>query len=66
MNKLYLFLFSINAGCDALPALLSIKDVMKQRKVDGIWKGNDELPVSNCIFEGLLNISVVIIVCFCF
>lgn len=39
-------IFSINAGCAALPALLNIKHVMKQRKVDGIWKAKDELPVS--------------------
>lgn len=38
--------FSINAGCVALPALLSIKHVMKQRNVDDIWSGKDELPVS--------------------
>lgn len=39
-------MFSINAGCTALPALLNIKHVMQQRQVTGIWNGKDELPVS--------------------
>lgn len=39
------YLFSINAGTAALPALLNIKHVMKQRKIDDIWKEKDELPV---------------------
>lgn len=34
-----------NAGCIALPALLSIKQVMISRQVPGIWSGRDELPV---------------------
>ncbi|XP_060844989.1 E3 ubiquitin-protein ligase RMND5A-like [Rhopalosiphum padi] len=36
---------SVNAGCAALPALLNIKHVMTQRKVNDIWKGKDELPI---------------------
>jgi hypothetical protein len=55
-------LFSINAGCAALPALLNIKHVMTQRKVGDIWKGKDELPVSNCVYKRLLYISTTIIV----
>jgi len=53
--------FSINAGCVALPALLSIKHVMKQRNVDDIWSGKDELPVSTfylCKKKKLLNFFV--------
>lgn len=41
-----LLINSINAGCNALPALLNIKHVMQQRQVTGIWNGKDELPVS--------------------
>jgi len=40
----------VNAGCAALPALLNIKHVMTQRKVNDIWKGKDELPVSRFIY----------------
>lgn len=36
----------INAGCTAIPALLNIKQIMKDRQVAGIWNGKDELPVS--------------------
>ncbi|VVC34576.1 Zinc finger, RING/FYVE/PHD-type,CTLH/CRA C-terminal to LisH motif domain,LIS1 homology motif,CRA [Cinara cedri] len=36
---------SINAGCMAIPALLDIRHVMIQRKVNGIWNEKDELPV---------------------
>lgn len=36
-----------NAGCVALPALLSIKQVMISRQVPGIWSGRDELPVTD-------------------
>lgn len=35
----------VNAGCVALPALLSIKQVMISRKVLGVWKQRDELPI---------------------
>lgn len=35
----------INAGCTALPALLSLKQVMMSRQVTGIWNGRDELPI---------------------
>ncbi|XP_065211320.1 E3 ubiquitin-protein ligase RMND5A isoform X3 [Planococcus citri] len=35
----------INAGCNALPALLNIKQAMQQRQVTGIWNGKDELPI---------------------
>lgn len=35
----------VNAGCTAIPALLSIKQVMMQRQVSGIWNGKDELPI---------------------
>lgn len=38
-------IFSINAGCLALPALLNIKHVMKQRKIGNIWNEKEELPV---------------------
>jgi len=41
----FLNLFSINAGCIALPALLNIKHVMKQRKIGSIWREKEELPV---------------------
>jgi len=34
-----------NAGCIALPALLSMKQVMISRQVPGIWNGRDELPI---------------------
>lgn len=37
----------INAGCQAIPALLNIKQVMMQRQVSQIWKGAEELPVSD-------------------
>lgn len=36
---------SVNAGCTAIPALLNIKQIMKDRQVAGIWNGKDELPV---------------------
>ncbi|KAL1505960.1 hypothetical protein ABEB36_005403 [Hypothenemus hampei] len=35
----------INAGCQAIPALLNIKQVMMQRQVNQIWKGTEELPI---------------------
>lgn len=35
----------INAGCQTIPALLNIKQVMMQRQVTGIWKGSEELPI---------------------
>lgn len=35
----------VNAGCTAVPSLLSIKQVMQQRQVN-VWCGMDELPVS--------------------
>ncbi|CAG9764997.1 unnamed protein product [Ceutorhynchus assimilis] len=35
----------INAGCQAIPALLNIKQVMMQRQVSQIWKGTEELPI---------------------
>lgn len=34
-----------NTGCTALPALLSLKQVMMTRQVFGIWNGRDELPI---------------------
>ena len=37
---------SIQAGCQALPPLLSIRQVMMQRQVAGVWSNKDELPVS--------------------
>lgn len=47
-----------NTGCTALPALLSLKQVMMTRQVFGIWNGRDELPVIKIqlIFYGLSNI----------
>lgn len=47
-----------NTGCTALPALLSLKQVMMTRQVFGIWNGRDELPVIKIqpIFHGLTNI----------
>lgn len=36
----------VNTGCNALPALLSLKQVMQSRQVTSIWSGRDELPVS--------------------
>lgn len=39
-------LFSIKAGCAALPPLLTIKQVMLQRQCSGVWSAKDELPVS--------------------
>ena len=38
--------FSIQAGCQALPPLLSIRQVMLQRQVAGVWSNREELPVS--------------------
>lgn len=35
----------VNAGGTALPALLSLKQVMQSRQVTSIWSGRDELPV---------------------
>ncbi|KAI4459762.1 macrophage erythroblast attacher-related [Holotrichia oblita] len=35
----------VNAGCIAIPALLNIKQIMKDRQVAGIWNGKDELPI---------------------
>ncbi|KAK2713081.1 E3 ubiquitin-protein ligase RMND5A-like isoform X2 [Artemia franciscana] len=35
----------VNAGCVTLPALLSIKQVMMQRQVQGMWTSKDELPI---------------------
>ncbi|XP_022662303.1 protein RMD5 homolog A-like [Varroa jacobsoni] len=34
----------VNAGCTAVPSLLSIKQVMQQRQVN-VWCGMDELPI---------------------
>ncbi|XP_067656917.1 E3 ubiquitin-protein ligase RMND5A-like isoform X1 [Haliotis asinina] len=36
---------SIRAGCKSLPPLLSIRQVMQQRQVTGVWTNKDELPV---------------------
>lgn len=36
----------VNCGCLALPSLLSLKQIMLSRQVQGIWSGRDELPVS--------------------
>ncbi|XP_041369149.1 E3 ubiquitin-protein ligase RMND5A-like [Gigantopelta aegis] len=36
---------SIRAGCHALPPLLSIRQVMNERRVPGVWANKDELPV---------------------
>jgi len=36
---------TITAGCIALPTLLQIRQVMKQRQVEGMWSGKEELPV---------------------
>ncbi|KAK7500770.1 hypothetical protein BaRGS_00008014 [Batillaria attramentaria] len=35
----------IQAGCHALPPLLSIRQVMQQRQVAGVWSNKEELPV---------------------
>nr|XP_022908298.1 protein RMD5 homolog A [Onthophagus taurus] len=35
----------VNAGCKAIPALLNIKHIMKERQVAAIWNGKDELPI---------------------
>ncbi|KAL8580448.1 hypothetical protein ACOMHN_001217 [Nucella lapillus] len=35
----------IQAGCQALPPLLSIRQVMMQRHVSGVWSNKEELPV---------------------
>ncbi|CAG5122496.1 unnamed protein product, partial [Candidula unifasciata] len=35
----------INAGCRALPPLLSIRQVMQSRQVAGVWSSKEELPV---------------------
>ncbi|KRT80437.1 hypothetical protein AMK59_6988 [Oryctes borbonicus] len=35
----------VNAGCAAVPALLNIKQIMKDRQVAGIWNGKEELPI---------------------
>ncbi|CAL1539659.1 unnamed protein product [Lymnaea stagnalis] len=35
----------INAGCKALPPLLSIRQVMQSRQVAGVWSSKEELPV---------------------
>ncbi|XP_076460917.1 E3 ubiquitin-protein ligase RMND5A-like [Babylonia areolata] len=35
----------IQAGCQALPPLLSIRQVMMQRHVAGVWSNKEELPV---------------------
>lgn len=36
----------VNAGCTAIPALLNIKNMMKDKQVNSIWSARDELPVS--------------------
>eukprot|EP00794_Sanderia_malayensis_P005489 gene5489-6174_t len=36
---------SVTAGCVALPTLLQIKQVMKQRQCSGVWSSKEELPV---------------------
>lgn len=40
----------VNAGGTALPALLSLKQVMQSRQVTSIWSGRDELPVKFAFF----------------
>jgi len=35
----------VNTGSTALPALLSLKQVMQSRQVTSIWSGRDELPI---------------------
>lgn len=49
-----------NTGCNALPALLNLKQVMMSRQVLGIWNGRDELPVSirNTISMFTIMISI--------
>lgn len=37
----------VSAGCQALPSLLQIKQVMQQRQCSNVWTSKDELPVSN-------------------
>ena len=46
--------YSIRAGCKALPPLLNIRQVMQQRQVTGVWTNKDELPVSR-LFPNALN-----------
>eukprot|EP00112_Aurelia_sp_Birch-Aquarium-sp1_P019420 Seg48.11 transcript_id=Seg48.11/GoldUCD/mRNA.D3Y31 product="Protein RMD5 A" protein_id=Seg48.11/GoldUCD/D3Y31 len=36
---------SVTTGCVALPTLLQIKQVMKQRQCTGVWSSKEELPV---------------------
>jgi len=36
---------SVTAGCIALPTLLQIKQVMRQRQCTGVWSSKEELPV---------------------
>ncbi|RWS13283.1 Protein RMD5-like protein [Dinothrombium tinctorium] len=36
---------TFNAGCQSLPALLNIKQVITQRQVTGVWNTKDELPI---------------------
>ena len=46
-NTLYLtYIFSILAGCKALPPLLNIRQVMQQKQVSNVWSNKEELPVS--------------------
>jgi hypothetical protein len=35
----------IKAGCQALPPLLTLKQVMQQRQCSSVWSAKDELPV---------------------
>ena len=42
-------LCSIQAGCKALPPLLSIRQVMMQRHVAGVWSNKEELPVGSLL-----------------
>ncbi|XP_065071367.1 E3 ubiquitin-protein ligase RMND5A-like isoform X2 [Rhopilema esculentum] len=36
---------SVTTGCIALPTLLQIKQVMRQRQCTGVWSSKEELPV---------------------
>lgn len=36
---------TFNAGCVALPALLNIRHLMRQKQVSGVWSCKDELPI---------------------
>lgn len=36
---------TINAGCEALPSLINIKQAIQMRHVTGVWSSRDELPI---------------------